>query len=384
MPNDAVPFRRSALIRRLAPLAVVLAAAAGCSSSDDADVNPSSSVAAPAQGSGTSGPDPEPERADATSASTTAAAPAATDEGSGAVDDGGSPETVTFVDGAGVEVTLPVTSEGVLALDFSTGLTLLTLDVAPIAVEIFDTSNPALAILDEEGVERIPTGNLEASAALDPELIIGISSPRLLQVREELEAIAPVAYPDFLLPWDEQMAVIAELTARADTANVVRELIDARTEGLRAALADAGLAGARASIIQLQAGAYYSYDPTSLVGGLFEDLGFTRSELQSGAGAFGFIVLSEELVAQEAEADVLFAIGDNLGDAGSVLDNPTVDVGDTPTGLVDITWSGVGGFPAWLMLDDIESLLLGDGTVTSPDELVDAWREFTAAIDESR
>lgn len=150
---------------------------------------------------------------------------------------------------------------------------------------------------------------------------------------------------------------------------------------LRAALAEAGFEGATASLIQ-ELGEYLAYGPTTLAGQLLAELGFVRSELQSEAGDFGFITVAEELLPAETDADVVIAIaGGNGTDAASIFDSPAVDVGDTPSATVMAAWTGNHALAAWMILDDIEAIALGDGNVTNVDNVVDVWADLVAAID---
>lgn len=176
------------------------------------------------------------------------------------------------------------------------------------------------------------------------------------------------------------MDAFAIATGRTERAAAVTDVIDRRVAELRAEVEAAGLTGATASVIQFQAGTYYAHDPSTLIGTLLDDLGFARSEVQAGEGGFGYIPLSEEVLGGETEADVVFGIIDTFGTGRSVFDSPAVNVGDTPHSVVSDMWIANHAFAAWVMLDDIEAVLFGDGQATTIDEMVTSWEAFKAAV----
>ncbi|MEM9134329.1 MAG: ABC transporter substrate-binding protein [Actinomycetota bacterium] len=341
--------------------AVLLAACGGDATGDDAD-RAADDVETPAA---------EPS-ADTASAEEGEGA----DQPAGGADDGG---TITVQDATG-EVTIPVTDEGVYVLDEIAALTMLILDVEPIGVERFAEAGSVTPIFDAEGVDAIPAGSLEPIAAARPDLILGISHPRSTGVRDQHAAIAPVVYPDFTGTWLDQMDLFAVATGRMERATRVAEVIDERVAELRGRVDEAGLTGSTASVVQFQAGGYYAHDPSTLIGTLLDELGFVRSELQSGDGGFGYIPLSEETLGAETDADVVFGIIDTEGTGLSVFDSPTVDVSDTPHTVVTDMWIANHAFAAWLMLDDIEAVLFGDGSAATVDEILASWEAFKAAV----
>ncbi|MEM9132658.1 MAG: ABC transporter substrate-binding protein [Actinomycetota bacterium] len=289
---------------------------------------------------------------------------------------------VTVVDAVG-EVTLTATDAGVYVLDESAAVGLLTLEVEPLAVERFFQDVAVAPVLELTGVNTVDPGSVEAIAAAEPSLIVGVGHPTFLEARPQHEGVAPVVTPDFTTSWSDQLEVFATATGTTDRAGAVTAAVQARIDTLRADLAAAGFDGGEASIIQTFGSDYYSYGPTTLAGDLLQQLGFTRSEIQTDTDQFGFVQISPELLAQETDADVVFAVAGSDSGGVSVLDHPTVDVGDTPAGVVLEVWFQNHALAAWIILDDIEAILLGDGRTTSLDDVADVWTDLLTAVDAS-
>ncbi|MEM7276321.1 MAG: ABC transporter substrate-binding protein [Actinomycetota bacterium] len=301
----------------------------------------------------------------------------------GGDDDGEEAEAVeiTLTDVTG-EVTLPVTDSGVYALDEFAGIALLTLDVQPAVVEAFFQDMTLGPIIESEGVTLAAAGGLEPIAAAEPELILGIGHPNLTELKEQHVGIAPVAYPDFTLPWTDQTEQFAAAVGRSDRGEAVVAVIEERLEEVKAKVAEAGLDGARASLIQPFGNEYYAYGPTTLAGTVLADLGFTRSEIQSGAGDFGFIQVSEELLGDETDAELVISLSADDGAFGSLFNSPVVNPGDDAfTGDVGDAWVSNTALSAWIILNDIEAIIVtGEDPATSADVL-DQWSSLKERID---
>ncbi|MEM1335807.1 MAG: ABC transporter substrate-binding protein [Actinomycetota bacterium] len=301
----------------------------------------------------------------------------------GQVDTASVTEEVTVVDAFG-EVTLTPTATGVYALDDVAGLVLLALGVEPLVVEQYFRDQVAGMVLEAAGATITPTGSVEAVAAADPELIVSVSHPGILATREQYEGITTVVTPEVGDDWSDLLRVFGAVTGTDDRAEVIIELIQARIDGLRTELEAAGFGGAVATVIQPFGSAFFAYGPGTLPGNLLEELGFTRTEVQSNTtdDNFGFIPVSGELLAQEADVDVVFAVG--AGEGGgidSILDHPTVEIGDTPSSVVLEAWYQSHPLTAWMILDDVESTIFGAGTATTTADLVELWDELLAEID---
>lgn len=289
---------------------------------------------------------------------------------------------ITVVDASG-EVTLTPTATGVYALDDIAGIGLLALGVEPIVIEQF-FQDPVLGIvLEAEDATTAEPGSIEAVAVAAPELIVSVSHPQILSSREQYEGIATVVMPEVGNDWPDQLRVFGAVTGTDDRAEVIIGLIQARIESLRTELEAAGFGGAVATVIQPFGAEFYAYGPGTLPGNLLEELGFTRTEAQSNTTAenFGFIPISEELLAQEAGVDVVFAVEGSAGGIDSILDHPTVQIGDTPSSVVLQAWFQSHPLTAWMILDDVESTVLGEGTATATADIVELWEALLSEIE---
>ncbi|MEM1335710.1 MAG: hypothetical protein AAGG08_19870, partial [Actinomycetota bacterium] len=123
-----------------------------------------------------------------------------------------------------------------------------------------------------------------------------------------------------------------------------------------------------------------AWGPTTLPGEIVADLGFTRSETQSADGTFGFILVSEEALVDEVAADVVIGVPENVNAPDTIFDSPVVQMGETVHGVASEMWIANHAFTAWLVLRDVEALVLGDGELVSNDDLVDAWATFRSEL----
>ncbi|MEM9520066.1 MAG: ABC transporter substrate-binding protein [Actinomycetota bacterium] len=290
-------------------------------------------------------------------------------------------ETVVVADVMG-DVEVPVTSEGVYALDEFAGVALLTLGVSPVQVDAF-FQDPLLGpVIESEGVTLEGAGSIESIAATQPQLILGIGHPLHMESRDQHLGIAPVATPDFTTSWAEQTAIFGAATGTTDRADALVAVVEGRIADLAGRIEAEGLAGSTISIIQQFGPEYYAYGPTTLVGDLSAQLGFARSEIQSGAGDFGFIQVSEELLGAETDAAVVVDIDSGEDDGVSIFDSPVVDTTNaSAVGQASYAWTGNHALAAWVILDDMESIIFGDGSTTQISDIISSWEALVAAVD---
>ncbi|MEM8924251.1 MAG: ABC transporter substrate-binding protein [Actinomycetota bacterium] len=360
------------MTRLAALLAAMALVAAACGSDDDSsDASGSASDSASASASASA--------SDSASASGSASASEPAEEESEESSGGG--EEVTVADVLG-DVTVPVTSEGVFALDEFAGIALLSLGVEPVGVSFFFQDPTLGPVIEAAGVELAGGESLEAIAAAQPSLILGIGHPNHLEVREQHLELAPTVTPDFTRSWADQTAVFAAATGTEDRAEVVLSTVEDRVAELAARIDEAGLAGEQIAVIQNFGPEYYAYGPTTIAGQVVADLGFTRSEIQSGEGDFGFILVSEEQLGAETDAAVVISISGADAGGTTVFDSAVVAPGDdASTGVVSEAWTANTALAAWVILSDLESILFGDGSTAAIDDVPGLWDELLAAIE---
>ncbi|MEM9608813.1 MAG: ABC transporter substrate-binding protein [Actinomycetota bacterium] len=284
-------------------------------------------------------------------------------------------------------VELPITSDGVHALDEWTAVGLLLLGITP-SVDGFFEDNVVEELFAAEGLDVGPPGvNLETIAARRPSLLLGIGEPVLIQAESDLEDIAPTAITEYTASWDDQIELLGSITGRGDEAAAVVETIDSRITDLRARLEQEGFAGQEVAVLQVFGSAIFALGPLTPAGTILDRLGFGRTEAQSGDGAFGFITLSEETLPEETDVDVVLGMRSLAfgGDDETIFDNPVVDTdGKIAATVIGDYWFANHALAYWLILDDIEALLLGDGTPSTGtiEEIDAAWQSLRSAVAE--
>jgi iron complex transport system substrate-binding protein len=232
------------------------------------------------------------------------------------------------------ETTIDAEPQRVVSVGFGEHDGLLALGVIPIAVrdwygdqpdatwpwaqdELGD-AHPVVLASDEENFEQI--------AALEPDLIVGISSGMTQEQYDILSAIAPTVaqpgeYIDYGTPWD----VALEITGRAVGRAAEAEQVIADTKQLFAdAIAEypefAGATAAVTFFFEEQPGAYGSQDIRSRT---LTDLGFiVPEEIDTLAGDAFFVSVSPEDLSV-IDTDVVVWIGLGEDTTAAVRDLPT-------------------------------------------------------------
>lgn len=300
--------------RLLTLLTVTLVTAAACSSEDSSGT---ADTSAPSSGSTVA--------ADVSAATEVAEVSAAPDTSDAF------PVTIEHTYGS---TTIEAEPQRVVSVGFGEHDGLLALGVIPVAVrdwygdqpdatwpwaqDELGGAHPVVLASDEENFEQI--------AALDPDLIVGISSGMTQEQYDLLSAIAPTVaqpgdYIDYGTPWD----VALEITGRAVGRSAEADQVIADTKQLFAdAIAEhpefAGATAAVTFFYEAQPGAYGSQDIRSRT---LTDLGFTvPSEIDALAGdAFFVSVSAEDLSVIDTDVVVWIGLGEDT--TAAVRDLPT-------------------------------------------------------------
>ncbi|MEM9042306.1 MAG: ABC transporter substrate-binding protein [Actinomycetota bacterium] len=277
------------------------------------------------------------------------------------------PARITITDVTG-EKEVPVTDQGIYALDELMGTMLLTLGVEPATTAAF-FQDPLLApVLLSEQTDLVEFGSVESIASTRPGLVLGIGHPNFIEIVDELSGVAPTVLPDFTSSWRDQTRLIAQVVDREAEAEAVIGAVDGRIAGLSAEIDDAGLTGQRVAVVQQFGPEWFAYGPTTISGSVVADVGFTRSVAQSGSENFGFLPLAEELVPDETDVPFVFGIATTAGAGTSpIVDNPLVGGADSVVVDVSEAWFNNSALGAWIVLDDLEAIVFGRGEITEID-----------------
>lgn len=151
--------------------------------------------------------------------------------------------------------------------------------------------------------------NFEAIAALDPDLIVGITSGMTQEEYDSLSAIAPTLaqssdYVDYGVPWQEVTRVLGQATGNSEKAETIVTDLEARFAEIRASHPQ--FDGASLAVgfwFSGTPGVYASQDPRPR---LLSELGFVTPELYDEvAGESFFLSFSEEELPEFLDVDVV-------------------------------------------------------------------------------
>ncbi len=230
--------------------------------------------------------------------------------------------------------------------------------ITPVGAAVASNVSGIPAYLGVDGVTpvgTVPEPDLEAIAALQPDLILGTQS-RHSKLYDQLSAIAPTVFiASQADPWRDNAAVIAQALGREDE---VAEQISAVDERCAEIADEHDVAGQSAQVIRPRDESTLSlYGPVSFAGSLLECVGFVTPDHEWVDGLQADISPENIL---DARADAVFVTATDVADASAVPAAITQNSDAfTDVTLVDTsTWvAGVGPRGAQRVLDDIERYL---------------------------
>jgi iron complex transport system substrate-binding protein len=248
---------------------------------------------------------------------------------------------------------------------------LLDLGVTPVGAVQSWTGDPwydhiADEMNDVEVVGLESQVNIEAIAALQPDLIIG-NKMRQEAIYEQLTAIAPTVFAEDLRGnWKNNFEFYAKALNKEEKGNEVIEAYDTRIADLKEQLGDK--LNMKVSMVRFMAGDVRIYQKDSFSGVILDQLGFARPESQD-VDEFAIKGATKEQVPL-MDGDILFYFTYETGDgAASELEKEWLEdplfknLEVAKKGEVykvdDVIWNTAGGVKAAnLMLDDIENTFL--------------------------
>ncbi|MDF2990000.1 MAG: ABC-type Fe3+-hydroxamate transport system, periplasmic component [Microbacterium sp.] len=236
--------------------------------------------------------------------------------------------------------------------------TAVSVGITPVGSAVANMVNGVPSYLGVEGVTPVGTvsePDLEAIAALEPDLILGTES-RHSALYDQLSAIAPTVFIATQAdPWRDNAALIGEALGREDDVQKAVDAVDERCAEIKSAH---DLTGQTAEMIRPRDETTLSlYGPVSFAGSLLECVGYTIPDHEWEDGLQADI--SPENIAS-ATADAVFVTTTDVNDPSTVPAAITQNAAAFPVvTLVDTsTWvAGVGPKGAQSVLGDIESFL---------------------------
>jgi iron complex transport system substrate-binding protein len=280
-------------------------------------------------------------------------------------------DTSYTVEHAMGSTTLEKTPEKVVILTNEGTEALLALGVKPVGAVQSWTGNPWYDHIADEMKDVQVVGledpvNIEAIAALQPDLIIG-NKMRQEKIYEQLNAIAPTVFTEDLRGnWKVNFELYAEALNLEEKGKEVIETYDSRIASLKEKLGDK--LNMKVSMVRFMAGDVRIYQKDSFSGVILEQLGFARPESQA-VDEFAIKGATKEQMPL-MDGDILFYFTYETGDgAASELEKEWLEdplfknLEVAKKGEVhkvdDVIWNTAGGVKAAnLMLDDIENTFL--------------------------
>jgi iron complex transport system substrate-binding protein len=271
------------------------------------------------------------------------------------------------------ETKIPGTPERVVMLTTQGVETLIALGVKPVGAvgsftdptTFYDFVKPQLEGVTVVGSESQP--NLEAIAALQPDLILGMKM-RHEQIYQQLSAIAPTVFVEEPRgDWKENFTLYAEaLNKKAEGEKVLADW-NKRVEEFKAKAGDK--LDTEVSIVRFMPGRVRIYYNDTFSGTILKDLGIPRPEAQN-KDEFAAEVTKERI--PEMEGDILFYFTYETGDGeGSKLEqewtndplwkNLNVVKNNKAFKVDDTIWNTSGGvIAANMVLDELEKYIIGE------------------------
>jgi iron complex transport system substrate-binding protein len=282
-----------------------------------------------------------------------------------AAEDAAFPRTVEHAMGS---TEIPERPERVVVLDTGELDTALSLGVTPVGAVTTAVSEDFLTYLaedaaDVEVVGTIAEPNLEAIAALEPDLILS-NKTRHEDIYEELSQIAPTVFAERVgAVWKDNFRLDAEALGLEDEADELLETYEADAAALGEDIGDP--AGTTVSTVRFVEGAIRVYTAESFIGTVMADIGLDHLQLPTADVATFAELSAEEVTRADAEIVLYSSYGsaEDSGEAG-VLAGPLwarlAAVAEERAFAVedDVFYTGIGLRAATLQLEELRSLLV--------------------------
>jgi iron complex transport system substrate-binding protein len=264
---------------------------------------------------------------------------------------------------------IPEQPERVVVLDTGELDSALALGVTPVGAVTTDVASGFLSYLadaaaDVEQVGTIGEPNLEAIAALQPDLILS-NKVRHEDIYDQLSQIAPTVFAERVgAVWKENFALAAEALGREDEGSAAMEAYEEDAAALGESLGDP--AATTVSPLRFVRGTVRSYRPESFIGTVLTDIGLGQLDLPAGEPPTFTEISPEQLPIADADV-VLFSSYGASADSGSdaVQSGPlwprlgAVQGGRAYAVEDDVFFTGIGLTAASLIVEELGTTLAG-------------------------
>jgi iron complex transport system substrate-binding protein len=272
-----------------------------------------------------------------------------------ATDDAGDVHEVTHARGT---TEVPTEVERVVTLEPLELDTAVAVGITPVGAAVASNVASTPSYLGVDGVDAVgtvPEPDLEAIAALKPDLILGTEA-RHSALYEQLSAIAPTVFIETQAdPWRDNALLIGEALNKEDEVADLLADVDQRCADLSDQY---DVDGQTVQLIRPRDETTLSlYGPISFAGSLLECVGYTIPE-QDWADGLQADISPENIL--DATADEVFVTTADVDDQSTIPAAVTQNASAFPSvTLVDTSYwvAGVGPKGAHAVLDDIEKHL---------------------------
>jgi len=272
-----------------------------------------------------------------------------------ATDDAGDVHEVTHARGT---TEVPTEVERVVTLEPLELDTAVAVGITPVGAAVASNVASTPSYLGVDGVDAVgtvPEPDLEAIAALKPDLILGTEA-RHSALYEQLSAIAPTVFIETQAdPWRDNALLIGEALNKEDEVAALLADVDQRCADLSDQY---DVDGQTVQLIRPRDETTLSlYGPISFAGSLLECVGYTIPE-QDWADGLQADISPENIL--DATADEVFVTTADVDDQSTIPAAVTQNASAFPSvTLVDTSYwvAGVGPKGAHAVLDDIEKHL---------------------------
>jgi iron complex transport system substrate-binding protein len=274
------------------------------------------------------------------------------------------PRTVEHAMG---ETELAERPERVVVLDTGELDSVLSLDVTPVGAVTTDVSDGFLSYLadgaaDVEVVGTIAEPNLEAIAALQPDLILS-NKVRHEDVYGQLSQIAPTVFAERVgAVWKDNFLLAAEALGLEEEAESRLEEYEARAAALGESLGDP--AGTTVSAVRFVDGVIRVYTPESFLGTVLADTGLEQLTLPTDRTPTFAELGAEQLTSADADILLFSSYGgaEDSGEAAVVAGPLWPRLGAVADGRAhavedDVFFTGIGLTAANLLVEDLTERL---------------------------
>lgn len=277
----------------------------------------------------------------------------------------------------------------VVALDEFAGLSALSLGIAPARVFLTFGYSSAKAVFDFAGVSTTPAApdgvNLEAVAALKPEVIVGVSLPTTVAVEDKLNVIAPTTVIEYTASWQEQTKTTGAAVGRLEAADALIRRLEGAIAALKSALSQSGAAGQTVSVIGVWGGSdVFALSRTGLVGSILDQVGLKRPAVQDVVTepTSPFITISFEQLEQH-DADLIFLMSGGAYQSDTLTSSALWSTLDAVKvnkvfNVVAELWLSSNAFSVDWIVRDVRAALLNDGSVAAESDVVSRWQSFVS------